>query len=261
MTTYLNTYKAPESTVSPDVHKDTPVEQYDFNYAFEVTPLKSNRVELRPYVPSLHAQLLFDGVRANPEILKWLGTTEWQSLSDTLVWSEKTCRAPTSALFYAVFTGPLDPDAPPVPPEEWSFAGVMGIIDSSYVDSTAEIGWIMIMKPYQRTHVLTHAAGLCMHRILDLPEQGGLGLRRCQWHTNVLNDASKRAALRLGYSHEGITRAQRVLHPSKIGVRPGRPGTDRADWPARDNWWASVIWEEWDDGVRDHVDQLMARSK
>ena len=50
MTSYLNTYKAPESTVDPDVHKDTPVEQYDLNYAFEVKPLKSDRVELRPYV-------------------------------------------------------------------------------------------------------------------------------------------------------------------------------------------------------------------
>ena len=75
----------------------------------------------------------------------------------------------------------------------------------------------------QRRHVLTHAAGLCMHRILDLPERGGLGLRRCQWHTSVLNEASKGAALRLGYRHEGITRAQRVLHPSKIGVRRESP--------------------------------------
>jgi hypothetical protein len=39
----------------------------------------------------------------------------------------------------------------------------------------------------------------------------------------------------------------------------GRPGTEREDGMARDNWWGSVIWEEWEGGVRDHIDKLMAR--
>lgn len=56
-----------------------------------------------------------------------------------------------------------------------------------------------------------------MHRILDLPEQGGLGLRRCQWQTTTLNEPSQKAALRLGYKHEGIWRAAKCLVPPKIG--------------------------------------------
>lgn len=56
-----------------------------------------------------------------------------------------------------------------------------------------------------------------MHRILDLPEQGGLGLRRCQWHTTTLNEPSKVAALRLGYKYEGVWRAQKALVPGKVG--------------------------------------------
>ena len=58
-----------------------------------------------------------------------------------------------------------------------------------------------------------------MHRILDTPEQGGLGLRRCQWKTNSLNIPSQNAATRLGYTPEGVTRAALVLDPGKEGIR------------------------------------------
>jgi hypothetical protein len=109
---------------------------------------------------------------------------------------------------------------------------------------TAEPGCIIILPPFQvsaqggwpsavdldarltpfpshsqRTHVLTHAAGTLMHRILDSPALGGLGLRRCQWFTTTLNNPSKNAALRLGFDFEGTIRAHRVLPPSKEVVR------------------------------------------
>lgn len=58
-----------------------------------------------------------------------------------------------------------------------------------------------------------------MHRILDSPALGGLGLRRCQWFTTTLNNPSMNAALRLGFEFEGIIRSHRVLPPSKEGVR------------------------------------------
>lgn len=118
----------------------------------------------------------------------------------------------------------------------------------------SEPGWILIMKPFQvrltvpcvqsradlvqRTHVLTHAAGLVMHRILDMPAQGGLGLRRCQWTTTTLNIPSQNAARRLGYTHEGVLRAIKVLAPGKVGAR--RECTSRYGWKSegidRDSW-------------------------
>jgi len=58
-----------------------------------------------------------------------------------------------------------------------------------------------------------------MHRILDLPEEGGLGLRRCQWQTTTMNKPSQNAALRLGYKPEGVWRAAMVLPPGKVGAR------------------------------------------
>jgi hypothetical protein len=58
-----------------------------------------------------------------------------------------------------------------------------------------------------------------MHRILDPESLGGLGLRRCQWYTTTLNEASQKASLRLGYTYEGTQRAARVLPLGKEGVR------------------------------------------
>jgi RimJ/RimL family protein N-acetyltransferase len=83
----------------------------------------------------------------------------------------------------------------------------------------------------QRTHVLTHAAGLFLHRFFDLPAQGGLGLRRVQWITTTLNQASQNAAKRLGFKEEGIVRAAKVLPVGKKGVRGGY-----SSWGS---WWCS----------------------
>ena len=91
--------------------------------------------------------------------------------------------------------------------------------NASSLDSTAELGWIVILPEFQRTHVLTHAAGALMHRILDSTAEGGLGLRRCQWFTNSLHVKSQAAATRLGFIHEGTLRAHRVLAPHMKAVR------------------------------------------
>jgi RimJ/RimL family protein N-acetyltransferase len=99
-------------------------------------------------------------------------------------------------------------------------------------DMVAELGYIQILKPFQvciahdhsrnadvqRTHVLSNAAGCVIHRILDSESEGGLGLRRCQWFANSLNEPSKAAAKRLGFKQDGILRNHRVLGPGKIGA-------------------------------------------
>lgn len=58
-----------------------------------------------------------------------------------------------------------------------------------------------------------------MHRILDSPEQGGLGLRRCQWKAHSLNLQSAKTAVRMGFTKEGVLRALIVLPEGKIGIR------------------------------------------
>jgi hypothetical protein len=57
-----------------------------------------------------------------------------------------------------------------------------------------------------------------IHRILDAESEGGLGLRRCQWFANSLNEPSKAAATRLGFKQDGLLRNHRVLGAGKAGA-------------------------------------------
>lgn len=52
MTSYVNNYKAPSADIPRDCHLHTPPEEYDHNYIFEVKPLQSDRVEMRPFIVS-----------------------------------------------------------------------------------------------------------------------------------------------------------------------------------------------------------------
>jgi len=107
---FVNTYSPSIPDIPSDIHLHTPPEQYDFNFVFPVQNIRSNRVELRPFVvssfpspskgnshtdigpplqPSLHAQSLWGGIKDHrPEITRWLASLD--SLEDILVWHEKT---------------------------------------------------------------------------------------------------------------------------------------------------------------------------
>ncbi|WVQ85462.1 hypothetical protein IAT38_007627 [Cryptococcus sp. DSM 104549] len=263
MVTYKNSYQPPKApTIPSDIHLDTPPQDYDFNYYFEVKQLASDRLELRPFIPSLHAAMFLDGVQnCAPGLTHWI-PQDFHTLEDVLVWVEKTTRSQPSAMTYAIFTAPRNSTGP-VDPKDYVMAGVASLINSDVDGMTAELGWIMIFDQFQRTHVLTHTAGLLMHRILDMPAEGGLGLRRCQWFATSLNERSKAAALRLGFKVDGVLRAHRVLPKGKEGIRPGRPGDYREECQTRDSWLAAVSWDQWEaeGGVREHVDKLMARQK
>jgi RimJ/RimL family protein N-acetyltransferase len=62
-----------------------------------------------------------------------------------------------------------------------------------------------------------------IHRILDSSSEGGLGLRRCQWFANSLNEPSKAAARRLGFKQDGLLRNHRVLGVGKDGANRTSP--------------------------------------
>jgi len=47
---FVNRYKAPESSIPKGIHGATPIEEYDLNYCFDIKTLRSDRVELRPFL-------------------------------------------------------------------------------------------------------------------------------------------------------------------------------------------------------------------
>jgi RimJ/RimL family protein N-acetyltransferase len=67
-----------------------------------------------------------------------------------------------------------------------------------------EVGHIHYSQLLQRTVAATEAMYLMMKRAFDL------GYRRYEWKCNALNAPSRAAAMRLGFSYEGIFRQARV---------------------------------------------------
>ena len=53
---YLNNYKPASANIPRDCHQHTPKEEYDHNYVFEVKALRSDRVELLPFIVSAQAR-------------------------------------------------------------------------------------------------------------------------------------------------------------------------------------------------------------
>lgn len=103
-----------------------------------------------------------------------------------------------------------------------------------------------------------------MHYALDLPENGGLGLRRVQWLANKLNNPSVGLAKRLGFQMEGILRWARVLRPSEAAGSngcPERKGDPRPGHKGRDSALLAVCWDDWENGGREKVDAEMNRTK
>ncbi len=88
---------------------------------------------------------------------------------------------------------------------------------------SAEVGCIIYSKDMQRRPAATEAMYLMAKHIFD-----DLGYRRYEWKCDNANEASKRAALRLGFRFEGVFRQDMVMK--------GRN---------RDTAWFSIIDAEW----------------
>ena len=65
-----------------------------------------------------------------------------------------------------------------------------------------EIGWTWIGRPLQRSHINTEAKYLMLTHAFET-----WGCRRVELKTNVLNDRSRNAMLRIGCTFEGVLRS------------------------------------------------------
>ncbi|WP_420428750.1 GNAT family N-acetyltransferase [Kordiimonas sp.] len=92
---------------------------------------------------------------------------------------------------------------------------------------SAEVGCVVFSHALQRTREATEAIALMTEHVFD-----DLGYRRFEWKCNAANEASKRAAIRFGYSFEGIFRNDMVMKGKN-----------------RDTAWYSIIDREWP-GIR-----------
>ncbi|KAG6372491.1 acetyltransferase [Boletus reticuloceps] len=144
------------------------------------------------------------------------------------------------------------------------FAGTIGYLHGSPTHLSVEIGFIIILPPFQRTHVTTNAVALLLRYALDLPTATppGLGLRRVQWQSSEKNEASIRVAERMGFKREGLLRWDRVYMGGQGKAGNGedvREGDPMPDTLGRHTVLFALCWDDWENGGRERVAQLTDR--
>ena len=170
-------------------------------------------IRLEPLDADRHASSLWQETHGTG------AAARWQYLFDEPLADEQSFHgflgrkaASTDPLFYAII--------------DQSTGRAVGFETLMRIDPThrcIEVGNILYGKSLQRTPGATEAQYLLMKYIFE-----DLGYRRYEWKCNALNEPSRRAALRFGFSFEGIFRKHMLVR--------GRN---------RDTAWYSVLDEEW----------------
>ncbi|WP_114240733.1 GNAT family N-acetyltransferase [Dyella sp. C9] len=175
-------------------------------------PLEGAYVHLVPLDIEQHAQALFEASTAEgrEERFRYLAEEAPRSIEEQHQWMERAI-ARADPLFFAVVdktTGRAE--------------GRQAFMRIDTANGVIEIGHIMWGPALARTRKATEAFFL----FADYAFQ--LGYRRLEWKCNDENAPSKRAAIRFGFSHEGLFRQHMVVK----GLN-------------RDTAWYSIIDRDW----------------
>src|SRR3954466_4749691 len=173
----------------------------------EPRELTGRYVSLRP-VAAADAEALL-AVSQDPAIWTYLPYGPYGSVAELCARLEEVERS-RDPLFFAIVR-----DGTP--------QGIASYLRIDTEHGVIEIGHIWFGTPLQRTTAATEAIYLLARHAFD-----ELGYRRLEWKTNALNAESRRAAVRFGFTFEGVFRKQQVVK--------GRN---------RDTAWYAIVDDDW----------------
>lgn len=167
---------------------------------------------LEPVEAARHAADLFEANARDASGADWtyMAYGPFADFSAYRTWMETTCLG-DDPLFHAI-----------VDLRSEQAVGVASYLRIDPKGGAIEVGHIKYSPLLQRTPLATEAMHLMMKRAFTL------GYRRYEWKCDALNAPSRAAALRLGFSFEGIFR-QATVYKNRN----------------RDTAWYSVIDQEW----------------
>jgi len=171
-------------------------------------------VTLAPVEPERDVDELFHnshGNDAKEQIWTYMAYGPFSTRDKMLDWLND-CSASTNMTFFTVFSKELD-----------QHVGMMSILNVIEPMRTLELGNIWYSPIVHHTKVNTEVVYLMLTEIFE-----ELKYRRIEWKCDALNARSRAAALRLGFSFEGIFRQHYIIK--------GRN---------RDTAWFSMIDKEW----------------
>lgn len=170
-------------------------------------------VVLEPINPTKHVTQLFNNFYQDKKNTIWnyLPYGPFKNIKDFKKWLLNSCMD-KDPFFYAIYAK-----------RHKQYCGMASYLRITPEHGSIEVGHINYSPLLQNTVEGTETMYLMMSNAFDQ-----LGNRRYEWKCNNLNNASKKAALRLGFTYEGVFR--------QMNVFKGRN---------RDTAWFSIIDSEW----------------
>jgi len=150
---------------------------------------------LEPLSANKHAQSLFGANTQDTHGAMWtyLPYGPFDTIEEYLEWMDNTC-TDRDPLFFAI-TNTSNGEA----------SGIAAYMRINNNAGSMEVGHLAYSPRLQKTPAATEAMFLLMRNAFEL------GYRRYEWKCNALNANSCNAALRLGFSFEGIFRQSNVI--------------------------------------------------
>ena len=168
--------------------------------------LRGRTVTLEPLDAERHTAALWQAVRGHDDLWTWMGDGPYATeaaLRQAL--AEK--QSAKGAVFLAILpTASNQPGISQPGPASGQAAGCASYMRIEPAHGVVEVGNILLSPALQRTTAATEAMFLMAGHIFD-----HLGYRRYEWKCNAGNGPSRRAALRLGFTFEGIFRQHMVI--------------------------------------------------
>jgi RimJ/RimL family protein N-acetyltransferase len=175
------------------------------------TTLRGRHVTLEPLNAAGHTSALWQAVQSHDELWTWLADGPFTTEADLRQSIEQKQRGP-AAVFLAL-----------IPTATGKAAGYASYMRIDPPNGVVEVGNILMSPSLQRTTAATEAMYLMARHVFE-----DLGYRRYEWKCNALNEPSRRAALRYGFTFEGIFRQHMVIK-----------------YQNRDTAWFSMLNSEW----------------
>lgn len=190
-----------------------PIQDWQERPRLPRSPLTGMHCQVEPLDVNVHAESLFQSFAEDKDQKNWtyLGYGPFDRYGDFRAWRMADCTG-DDPLFHAI-----------VDLKTGEAVGLASYLRIEPKVGVIEVGHIHYSPRLQKTPMATEAMYLMMQRVFD-----ELGYRRYEWKCDALNESSRTAARRLGFSYEGLFRQATIYR--------GRN---------RDTAWYSVIDQEW----------------
>jgi RimJ/RimL family protein N-acetyltransferase len=186
--------------------------------------LRGCYVTLEPLDAARHTAALWQAVESHDELWAWLAQGPYLSATSMVETLERWREAEKAVLFAIIpsHTGPAESPRTGLDARGGA-AGWASYMRIKPAPGVIEVGNVLFSPALQRTREATEAMFLMARHVFE-----HLGYRRYEWKCNAMNEPSRRAAARLGFTFEGIFRQHMVVKGQN-----------------RDSAWFSMLDSEW----------------